>query len=68
MTVPETLDKIFLENPLSSWLLAAGIALATLLLLGSLRFLINKRFTSLAKATSTIVDDLVVQVLSLIHI
>jgi len=63
MTVPETLDKIFLGNPLSSWLLAAGVALATLMLLGSLRFLIKKRFTSLAKTTVTIVDDLVVQVL-----
>jgi small-conductance mechanosensitive channel len=63
MNVSETLDKIFLGNPLSSWLLAAGIALATLLLLGSLRYLIKKRFTLLAKATSTIVDDLAVQVL-----
>lgn len=64
MTVPETLDKIFLGNPLSSWLLAAGVALATLMLLGSLRFLIKKRFTSLAKTTVTIVDDLVVEVLN----
>jgi len=63
MTMTEFLDKSFLGNPISSWLLAAGIALLTLLLLGSLRFLIQKRLATLAKSTATIVDDLIVEVL-----
>jgi small-conductance mechanosensitive channel len=63
MTMTEFLDKSFLGNPISSWLLAVGIALLTLLLLGFLRFLVRKRFTALAKSTSTVVDDVIVRVL-----
>lgn len=63
MTTTEFLDKSFLGNPLSSWLLAVGVALATLLLLWALRYLVKKRFTSLARATTTLVDDFIVEVL-----
>ena len=63
MTDAEILDKTFLGNPLASWALAVGIALSTLVLLWLLRLLIRKRFKKLAKTTSTVVDDLVVEVL-----
>ena len=63
MKMTEVLDKTFLGNPLSSWLLAAGIALATLLLLWFLRLLVKKRFTVLAESTKTVLDDVLVTVL-----
>jgi small-conductance mechanosensitive channel len=63
MTVTEILDKTFLGNSLSSWLVAAGIALATLLLLWLLRLLVKKRFAALAESTETVVDDLLITVL-----
>ncbi|NHZ73760.1 MAG: hypothetical protein GWP16_04750, partial [Nitrospirae bacterium] len=63
MTMTEVLDKTFLGNTLSSWLLAAGIALATLLLLWFLRLLVKKRFTVLAESTKTVLDDVLIAVL-----
>jgi len=63
MTASELLDGTFLGNPLSSWMVAVGIALATLLLLAVLRYLFKKRFGALARATRTVLDDLLVAVL-----
>jgi small-conductance mechanosensitive channel len=63
MTASELLDKTFLGNPLSSWMVAVGIALATLLLLAVLRYLFKKRFGALARSTRTVLDDLLVAVL-----
>jgi small-conductance mechanosensitive channel len=63
MTMTEILAKSFLGNTLSSWLLATGIALVTLLLLWFLRLLVKKRFTVLAESTKTILDDVLVTVL-----
>jgi len=63
MTMTEILAKSFLGNTLSSWGVAAGVALATLLLLWILRTLVKKRLAVLAESTKTVVDDLVVTVL-----
>jgi len=59
----EILAKSFLGNTLSSWGVAAGVALATLLLLWMLRNLVKKRLAALAESTETVVDDLVVAIL-----
>jgi len=63
MTMTELLDKSFLGNTLASWGVAAGVALATLLLLWMLRNLVKKRLAALAESTETVVDDLVVAIL-----
>ncbi len=63
MTMTELLDKSFLGNTLASWGVAAGVALATLLLLWMLRNLVKKRLAVLAESTKTVVDDLVVAIL-----
>ncbi|MGB5398861.1 MAG: hypothetical protein WBO71_01475, partial [Thermoanaerobaculia bacterium] len=59
----DILAKSFLGNTLSSWGVAAGVALATLLLLWMLRNLVKKRLSALAESTETVVDDLVVAIL-----
>lgn len=63
MMMTELLDKSFLGNTLASWGVAAGVALATLLLLWMLRNLVKKRLAALAESTETVVDDLVVAIL-----
>jgi small-conductance mechanosensitive channel len=63
MTMTDILAKSFLGNTLSSWGVAAGVALATLLLLWMLRNLVKKRLAALAESTETVVDDLVVAIL-----
>jgi small-conductance mechanosensitive channel len=62
-TVSELLDRTFLGNPLSGWLVATAIALATLTLFWILRSLVRRRFSKLAEATKTLLDDLLMAVL-----
>ncbi len=63
MTISEFLDKTFLGNPLATWGVAFAVAFATLLLLMLLRRLVLKRFATLAEATKTNLDDVLISVL-----
>lgn len=56
----EFLERSYLDNPVSEWLIAVGVGLGTLILLGILRAVVKSRLSILAKKTSTELDDLVV--------
>jgi len=56
-------NRVYLGNPLSKWLIAVAIAVATLVALRILRSIVLKRLTALAKRTATKVDDLLADLL-----
>lgn len=58
------LEQVYLGNPLSRWLLAAGIFLATLAALWIFERLLNRRISKLASATKTAADDVLVAILA----
>ena len=64
MTPSEFLDHVWLNNPISQWLIAVGIFLFVLVALGSIKSYILKRLKVWVKTTDTEIDDLAVQVLS----
>ncbi|HZP13136.1 MAG TPA: mechanosensitive ion channel family protein [Nevskiaceae bacterium] len=57
------LDAKFLNNPLSDWLLAAGIALTIILAASLIKRVAMRRLSVLAQRTSTHLDDAIVSVL-----
>ncbi len=58
------MDQMYLGNPLNTWLVALGTAVAVFVALKIIQRLIRYRLAAIAKRTSTNLDDLVVEVLS----
>lgn len=57
------LDQVYLGNPLSAWLVALGIAVAAVVVLGAVRRLVVSRVRRLSERTSNQWDDVVADVL-----
>jgi len=57
------LQQEYLGNTLEAWMTAAGIAVAVLLVLRILQYVVTRKFAHLADKTSTEIDDLIVGVL-----
>ena len=58
-----TLETLFLDNPLSDWLIAVGVAAGVLLLLLTVRRVLVGRLTAFAERTATEWDDILASVL-----
>ena len=58
----ETLDYIWLGNPVSRWLIAIGIFLAVIVVLWPIKRWIVRRMKAIAAKTQTPYDNLVVEV------
>ncbi|HUG27931.1 MAG TPA: mechanosensitive ion channel domain-containing protein, partial [Gemmatimonadales bacterium] len=58
-----TLETLFLDNPLSDWLLALGVGAAVLLFLLTLRRVLVGRLTAFAERTATDWDDILASAL-----
>ncbi len=58
-----TLETLFLDNPLSDWLIALGVVAGVLLLLLTLRRVLVGRLTAFAERTATDWDDILASVL-----
>lgn len=59
----EFLDQSYFGNPVRQWLIAAGVVVATLVVLKLLRGLLVWRLAKLAEKTATRIDDFLVDVL-----
>jgi small-conductance mechanosensitive channel len=57
------LDIVILENPLSRWVLAIGIAIGVVLLLRTVTGLLVRRLKGVAERTGTDLDDLFIELL-----
>lgn len=58
-----TLETLFLDNPLSDWLIAVGVAAGVLLLLLTVRRVLVGRLTAFAERTATEWDDILASAL-----
>ena len=63
MTPSEILDRVWLNNPVSQWLIALGIFLAVLVVLWPIKRFILRKMRVWVKTTDTQLDNLVVKVL-----
>lgn len=64
MEINVLLDQIYFGNSIQQWLLAAGFFAAALLLLTTIRGLVNRHLTRLAETSETEWDDLLVSLLT----
>ncbi|MBK6486862.1 MAG: mechanosensitive ion channel family protein [Gemmatimonadetes bacterium] len=58
-----SLDRQFLGTPFADWITAAAIALAVVLVLLMLKYVVGRRLASLASRTTSRVDDVVAELL-----
>jgi small-conductance mechanosensitive channel len=59
----EMLDNVYFDNTVRVWLIALGITAGTWFILSLIKRLIVRRLDSLARTTSTDIDDLIVDLL-----
>lgn len=57
------LDRIYWDNPLSAWLIALGIAVGAVIVLGTVRRIVVSRVRTLSERTANQWDDVVADVL-----
>jgi small-conductance mechanosensitive channel len=61
MQLTEALDRVYYHNSVSAWGIASAIALGTFVVLMLARWLLVGRLAAIAKRTTTIADDILVE-------